>query len=187
MKILLTEERVSIPAGCKVTQDNKKIIVSGKRGTETLDISHMLLTVDIEETELFVRLWTVPKKHTKIVKTCAGLINNMIIGCTKGFSYKMKAIYKHFPITVLIENEGKRVVIKNFLGSKCDRIIDMRGSAVARLDSTKDYFLIEGPNIQAVSQSAANISQQCIPKNKDLRVFLDGTFVVAKGTIDVDE
>lgn len=180
MKILLTEERVEIPEGCTVTQEKKVIKVSGKLGTETLDISHMLLSVDIEEGELFVRLWSTPRKHTKIVKTCAGLINNLIIGCTQGFSYKMKAIYKHFPVSILIENEGKRVRIKNFLGSKCDRVVEMRGSTTARLGAEKDYFHIEGPNVQNVSQSAAEISQKCIPRNKDLRVFLDGTFVVAK-------
>lgn len=184
MRILLTEEKVNIPEGCTVEEKNKSIIVSGPKGTETLDISHMLLSVDIEDDALYVRLWSARRKETPIVKTCASLINNLIIGCTKGFSYKMKAIYKHFPITVLVEDAGKKVIIKNFLGSKCDRVIRMRGSAVARLSGEKDYFLIEGPNIQTVSQSAANISQKCIPKNKDLRVFLDGTFVVSKGTID---
>ncbi|KAH9385922.1 large subunit ribosomal protein L9e [Nematocida major] len=184
MRVLLTEEKVDIPEGCTVTQKNKIITVSGPKGTELLDISHMLLSVDIEENEVFVRLWSARKKETPIVRTCASLINNLVIGCTKGFSYKMKAIYKHFPITMLVEDSGKTVIIKNFLGSKCDRIIKMRGSAVAKLSSEKDYLLIEGPNIQTVSQSAANISQKCVPKKKDLRVFLDGTFVVAKGTME---
>ncbi|KAI5190838.1 large subunit ribosomal protein L9e [Nematocida minor] len=184
MRILLTEEKVNIPEGCVVTEKNKIITVTGAKGTESLDISHMLLTIDIEESVLYVRLWSARRKETPIVRTCASLINNLIIGCTQGFSYKMKAIYKHFPITILVEEAGKKVIIKNFLGSKCDRVIKMRGSAVARLSSEKDYFHVEGPNIQSVSQSAANISQKCIPKNKDLRVFLDGTFVVSKGTID---
>lgn len=184
MKILLTEEKVNIPEGCKVTKENGIITVEGPRGKETLDISHMLLTVDIEEEAIFVRLWAAPKKQTKIVRTCASLINNLLIGCTKGFCYKMKAIYKHFPITIVVENEGKTVVIKNFLGSKCDKVVQMQGSAVAKLSNEKDYFLIEGNNIQSVSQSAACISQQCTPRRKDLRVFLDGAFVVAKGTIE---
>ncbi|KAI5179805.1 large subunit ribosomal protein L9e [Nematocida sp. AWRm80] len=184
MRVLVTEEKVLIPEGCTVEENNKILTVSGPKGTETLDISHMLLSVDIEESALYVRLWCARRKHTKIVKTCASLIHNLIVGCTKGFSYKIKAIYKHFPISVVIDKDGKRVIIKNFLGGKCDRTVDMIGSAVARLGSEKDYIHIEGPNIQSVSQSAANISQRCIPKNKDLRVFLDGMFVVAKETMD---
>lgn len=184
MRILLTEERLTIPEDCSITINNKIVTVSGPKGTESLDIGHMLLSVDIEDSNLFVRLWSARKKETPIVKTCASLISNLIIGCTKGFSYKMKAIYKHFPITILIEDSGKTVKIKNFLGSKCDRVIKMRGSSIAKLSNEKDYLLIEGPNIQAVSQSAANISQRCIPRNKDLRVFLDGTFVVSKGTVE---
>ncbi|KAI5134255.1 large subunit ribosomal protein L9e [Nematocida ausubeli] len=184
MRILLTEEKVNIPEGCIVTEKNKILTVSGPKGTETLDISHMLLSVDIEEDALYVRLWSARRKETPIVRTCASLINNLVVGCTKGFLYKVKAIYKHFPITMLIEDAGKTVIIKNFLGSKCDRVIKMRGSAIAKLGQEKDYLHIEGPNMQTVSQSAANICQKCVPKNKDLRVFLDGTFVVSKGTID---
>lgn len=185
MRVLFTEERVEIPEGCSVSQKDKVITVSGKMGTESLDISHMVLTVDIEEKELFIRLWSAPKKQTSIVKTCASLINSLIIGCTKGFSYKMKAIYKHFPITLVLENNAKRVVIKNFLGNKCDSAVDLIGETTARLGE-KDHIYIEGPNLQHVSQSAANISQKCVPKNKDLRVFLDGTFVVSKGLVDAN-
>jgi len=181
MKILLTEEQVAIPEGCDVSLNGKILTVSGKKGKDSMDLSRMLVTIDIEEREVFVRMWSVPKKHTKIVRTCASLINNMIIGCTQGFSYKLKAIYKHFPITIVMEENGKKAVIKNFLGSKCDRFVKMQGDAVARNSTEKDYFYIEGINLQDVSQSAANIAQMCTPRRKDLRVFLDGVFVVGRG------
>lgn len=184
MRILLTEEKIETPEGCKVVSNDRIVTVTGPRGTETLDLRHMVLSIDVEESAVFVRLWNSPKKRTCIVKTCASLINNMIIGCTKGFSYTMKAIYRHFPITMVIENQGRRVVIKNFLGHKRDRVIDMIGNTVAKLGDEKDYLLIQGTSAQHVSQSAANISQLCVPKDKDLRVFLDGTFVVAKGLIE---
>jgi large subunit ribosomal protein L9e len=184
MKVLLTEETVEIPEGCSVTCDGKSITVKGTRGTESLDISHMVLTVDIEEARLYVRLWNAPRKNTCIVKTCASSIRNLVLGCTKGFCYRMKAIYRHFPITMVVENGGRRVVVKNFLGHKRDRAIDMIGNTVAKLAEEKDHILIQGTSIQHVSQSAANISQRCIPKNKDLRIFLDGTFVVGKGLIE---
>jgi ribosomal protein L6P/L9E len=34
-------------------------------------------------------------------------IKNMMIGVTKGFEYKMRMVYSHFPINVSIENSGK--------------------------------------------------------------------------------
>lgn len=35
------------------------------------------------------------------------IINNLIIGVTKGFKYKMRYVYAHFPINVNIEKNGE--------------------------------------------------------------------------------
>jgi large subunit ribosomal protein L9e len=35
-----------------------------------------------------------------------------------GFKYKMRMVYAHFPISIAAENDGKDVVIRNFLGEK---------------------------------------------------------------------
>jgi ribosomal protein L6P/L9E len=38
-------------------------------------------------------------------------IKNMMVGVTKGFEYKMRMVYSHFPINVSIENEGKVLLL----------------------------------------------------------------------------
>ena len=50
-------------------------------------------------------------------------------GVTKRFRYTLRLVYAHFPITASITNGGKRVEIKNFLGEKVIRTIDMLGDA----------------------------------------------------------
>jgi large subunit ribosomal protein L6 len=40
--------------------------------------------------------------------------------------------------------------------------------------------LITGPNIEHVSQTAANIESSTRIKNKDSRVFLDGVYIYSK-------
>ena len=40
----------------------------------------------------------------------------MITGVTKGYEYKMRLVYAHFPINTAIEDKGGRVEIRNFLG-----------------------------------------------------------------------
>ncbi len=37
----------------------------------------------------------------------------------------MRLVYAHFPISVNIENEGTKVEIRNFLGEKRVRIVDL--------------------------------------------------------------
>lgn len=47
------------------------------------------------------------RKGVATLRTVRTLINNMIIGVTKGFKYKMRYVYAHFPINVNIEKNGE--------------------------------------------------------------------------------
>lgn len=50
------------------------------------------------------------------IRTICSHIENMITGVTKGYLYKMRFCYAHFPINVSIT--GRTVEIRNFLGEK---------------------------------------------------------------------
>merc|ERR1712010_276248 len=100
-------------------------------------------------------------------------IENMIIGVTKGFKYKMRFVYAHFPINVAITNKDSRVEIRNFLGEKVVRIVDAHaGVKVSRSSDVKDEIVLEGNDIEKVSLTAARIHQCCLVKKKDIRKFL---------------
>lgn len=50
----------------------------------------------------------------------------------------------------------------------------------------KDEIIIEGNDLQLVSQAAASIQQSTAVKNKDIRKFLDGIYVSEKTTVVQD-
>ena len=52
-------------------------------------------------------------------------LQNLITGVTKGYEYKMRLVYAHFPININIEDGGKIIEIRNFLGEKRVRIVKM--------------------------------------------------------------
>ena len=61
---------------------------------------------------------------------CPGYLQNLIKGVQAGFEYKMRLVYAHFPINVNIEDGGKLVEIRNFLGEKRVRIVHMLPGAL---------------------------------------------------------
>lgn len=107
---------------------------------------------------------------------------------TVGFQYKMRAVYAHFPINC-VTSEGNTVIeIRNFLGEKYIRRVQMApGVTVVNSTAQKDELIVEGNDIEAVSGSAALIQQSTTVKNKDIRKFLDGLYVSEKTTVVKEE
>lgn len=59
---------------------------------------------------------------------------NLMKGVTVGFEYKMRLVYAHFPINANIENEGTKIEIRNFLGEKRVRTVNMLPGAPFGMD-----------------------------------------------------
>lgn len=110
----------------------------------------------------------------------------MITGVTKGFEYKMKLASAHFPINVTTTNNDTVVEIRNFLGEKYDRKVKMLEGCTATYNAENKEIVITGNDIQNVSQSAANIHQSTLVRNKDIRKFLDGIYVSERNVIEVE-
>lgn len=75
---------------------------------------------------------------------------------------------------------------RNMLGCKQVFKVAMRSGVTVREDkSTKDTILVEGSDLDEVSQSAADLHGACLPaiRRFDIRKFLDGIYVQQKGTI----
>lgn len=85
-------------------------------------------------------------------------------------------MYAHFPINLDITENGTHLVIRNFLGEKTNRVMTMpEGVTISESKSgAKDEYLVQGNDINAVSQAAASLRTLCMVRNKDIRKFLDG-------------
>ncbi len=85
---------------------------------------------------------------------------------------------------MIIEEDGKKVSIKNFLGSREVKEFEMISDCKATMGNDKDFLSIEGINLENVAQSAANIVNDCLKRKKhDKRIFLDGIYNSKKTTI----
>jgi len=60
----------------------------------------------------------------------------------------MRAVYAHFPMNINIDGGGGKIEIRNFLGEKRTRVINMQdGVKIYRDDAVKDQIVMEGNDI----------------------------------------
>lgn len=184
---LLATRNVDIPEDVKLVLDGRKVTVTGKRGTLSRDFSHVTLDIRrVNKKTLRVDLWFGNRKQLACVRTVCSLIQNLITGVRVGYTYKMRFVYAHFPINVTFENNT--VEIRNFLGEKRVRkVVLSEGVSYHRSADIKDQIELSGNDLAKVSQDAANISQACLVKRKDIRKFLDGIYVSEKSNAEVEQ
>jgi len=66
-------------------------------------------------------------------------------------------------------------LIENFTGEKNPRRAKIIGDVKVKIQS--EDIIVQGINLEEVSQTAANIEQATKVKKKDPRVFLDGIYI----------
>jgi len=149
------------------------VTVEGEKGTLVRDFS--FAPISIETNGKTVRVWAEwpRKKEAALVGTIHSHIKNMMSGVQKGFTYKLKIVFSHFPISVKVQ--GRTLFIENFTGERRERKVKLIGDVKVKIQS--EDIIVEGVNLEEVSQTAANIEQATKVKSKDPRVFLDGIYV----------
>ncbi|EOD51339.1 putative 60s ribosomal protein l9 protein [Neofusicoccum parvum] len=189
MKYIHSSESLTIPEGVKVSIKTRVVTVEGPRGKLIKDLGHLAVSFTHPKKDVInIELHHGARKSVATLRTVRTIINNLIIGVTKGFKYKMRYVYAHFPINVNIDKNNEtglfEVEIRNFLGEKYVRRVVMHpGVDVEASKNVKDELQLTGNDLENVSQSAADIQQVCRVRNKDIRKFLDGLYVSERGNI----
>ena len=180
-RTLEIKEEIEIPDGVEVEVHgegrNREVIVRGKLGEirRVLDYHNVLISTEGKKVILKSIL---PKRRDKaMLGTYSSHLRNMIKGVTEGFTYEMKLVYSHFPVTVKVE--GDQVIIENFLGEKSPRKAKILDGV--KVSVKGDTILVEGIDKEKVGQTAANIEQATRIVGLDYRVFQDGIYIVRKG------
>lgn len=171
------EEKIEIPDGIKVDIHGEEVIVASKEERISRRLHHPRVSLALEGAEVVVRCDLPRRREKAIVGTFAAHIKNMVKGVTEGFEYHMKVVYSHFPLKVSVK--GSDFVIENFLGEKYPRKARILGKTKVNIQG--DKVVITGPDIEDVSQTAANIERATRIKGFDPRVFQDGIYIIQKG------
>ncbi|MFX0096567.1 MAG: 50S ribosomal protein L6 [Candidatus Hodarchaeota archaeon] len=173
-----SEKTIPIPEGVQIQIEGRRVTVTGSRGSLTRDFSHSPIHIEKVDETVKTYVHSPRKKVAAMVNTIAAHIENMILGVTQGFTYIMKIVFAHFPITVRVDQDKKQIRIENFIGERAPRYVGIYGDVNVSVEG--DDVVIRGNNIEEVAQTAANIQARTKIKDKDPRVFMDGIFIYRK-------
>ena len=171
----MIREEIPIPEDVNVTIDGE-VTVKGPKGELSRKFNHSEISMAVEEGKVVLEVKFPKKKDKAMIGTVKAHINNMIRGVTEGFTYRMKIVYAHFPMSVKVA--GDKVLIENFLGERHPRTAKIVGDTKVQVKG--DEVEVTGINKEHVGQTMANLEQATKIKGRDPRVFQDGIYLVSK-------
>ena len=168
---------IVLPSEVSITKQENLIVTKGSFGSVQKDFTKMPAIIDLQDNKITIKSRGNRKKDFALVNTLQSVINNMIKGSSQGFTYRLKIVFAHFPISIKIK--GKDIVVENFFGERSPRTSKIIGNDT-KVSVEGEDIIVKGPNIENVSQTAANLELATRIKNKDSRVFLDGVYIYSK-------
>ncbi len=177
-RVELAERNLPIPEGVQLNVEGRRIKATGPRGTLEEDFAHLPVQFALNDQILRIYAPWPRKREIALVGTALAHVRNMIRGVTSGYTYKLKIVYAHLPVTVKVNDKEKKLTIDNFTGEKTARVAKIIGNAKVKV--VGDEIHVQGNSLSDVSQTAANIQDGTRIPDKDQRVFLDGIYVFEK-------
>ena len=167
---------VELPEGVTVTLQGRTLAIKGKLGEAKKHFDKVNVNLAVDGNKVVFTPFSAKRKDNVIINTVTSIVKNMVTGVTKGYTYKVKVVYAHFPITV--KTKGNQVLVENFVGERSPRVSQIVGDCKVSVEG--DDVIVKGVSLEDVGQTAANIELATKIKRKDQRIFLDGLYIYHK-------
>ncbi|MDA7505395.1 50S ribosomal protein L6 [Verrucomicrobia bacterium] len=141
---------VIIPDKVKVQVKNQHVAVEGPNGKLALDVHH-LATVKVDDQQVLVTRPNDNKESKAIHGLVRSLIQNMVIGVSKGFVKQLEIQGVGFKATLA----NKKITLN--LGYSHEIVYSVPDTIVVTLEEGGTKIKIEGPDKQLVGKVASEI------------------------------
>ncbi|HNV01302.1 MAG TPA: 50S ribosomal protein L6 [archaeon] len=168
-----------LPSEVSATYTNKILTIKSQKAELKKSMKNYRANIKVEGNKIIIEGKPITRRTRDIVKTAISHIQNMVEGAIYGYKYKLKIVYSHFPMTAQIEKDT--VLVKNFLGEKYPRKSKIRGATKVEVKGAE--IIVSGYDKEEVSQTASSIEQSAKVKNKDIRRYQDGVYLVEQTNI----
>ena len=174
--IFMYSKEIVTPSEVNVEISGEKVKVSGPKGSLERIIETKEMKIEKKDNRIVVSSESERRKTKALVGSIAAHIKNLMEGVTKGFTYKLKVVYSHFPIQIKVEKD--KVVFSNFLGERTPRIAKIVGSTQVKIEGAD--ITVSGLDLEDAGQTASNLELATRRTGYDKRVFQDGCYIMSR-------
>ncbi|VVB76369.1 50S ribosomal protein L6 [uncultured archaeon] len=171
---------IKLPSELHATLAGDTLTLKGPKGTLTRQFKSYRIKISVEGNKIIVEGTPKNKQTDVLVETITSHIENMAEGLVYGYKYNLKVLYSHFPMSIQVEKDA--VNIKNFLGEKFPRRTRIMGAT--KVEVKGQDITVSGIDKEAVGQTASNMERKTKVKNKDIRRYQDGIYIVETGNME---
>ena len=176
-------EKLALPQGVTATIAGSKITVKGPKGELNRAFQVTGVKTVVEGNELVLTATKATKREIRHLYTILSHLRNMIKGVQSPYQYKLKICSGHFPMSVTVA--GDVFSVKNFLGEKFPRTLKIKPGVTVKVAG--DIITVESADKELAGQLSSNIELLTAKRERDLRRFQDGIYLIEKAGAKVVE
>jgi len=169
-------QEISLPESVIVSLDAGSLSIRGPKGEVRRELKQHKISIKIENQKIIIRSERSTRNDKKNVGSLVAHIKNMVRGCQQNHVYILKICSGHFPMSVSVS--GGRLVVKNFLGEKVPRVLELKSDIDVKVHG--DMIYVTSPSKELAGQTSASIEQLTRRPGYDGRVFQDGIWMISK-------
>lgn len=170
----ITKE-IELPEGVSVSSDKNILLVKGPKG-EVKRVIQRNISIRTDNKKVVLESEKGTKEYKKAIGSLVAHIKNMIKGSLQNHTYSLKICSGHFPMNISIS--GKKLTVKNFLGEKVPRVLQLKEGADVKVEG--DMLYVTSPSKEIAGQISAGIEQLTRRPGYDTRIFQDGIYIINK-------
>ena len=167
---------IELPGEVTASFANGLLLLKGPKGEVTRKLVDPLLSIKVESKKITLGCKKGTKRQKRMINTFEAHLQNMITGVQVPYQYRLKICSGHFPMNVSVS--GDALIVKNFLGEKSSRTIKLKKGVLVKVDG--DKILVESADKELAGGMASDIELLTAKRNRDLRVFQDGIYLIEK-------
>src|SRR5579875_3826173 len=104
-------EEVTLPQGVSAEFKDGIMTITGPLGKVSEDFSKIPVELKVEAGKVQISTVGARRKNQSVIKTAGSIIKNAIHGVTKGYEYRLKVIFAHFPMAVKVQVQGEDIKV----------------------------------------------------------------------------